>query len=116
MHPLAARDLHDNLVSLNQDLQEFAEARRLQVSGWADLTRPTVGEAVRELRARTVASGQHAVKQAAFVAHEIGDTAAGAGRTVAMHADELRREASSKVSSFGRGRLRRPDDKAGSIE
>jgi len=115
LHPLAARDLHDNLVSLNQDLQEFAEARRLQVSG-ADLTRPTVGEAVRELRARTVASGQHAVKQAAFVAHEIGDTAAGAGRTVARHADELRREASSKVSSFGRGRLRRPDDRTGSME
>ena len=116
LHPLAARDLHDNLVSLNQDLQEFAEARRLQVSGWAGLTRPTVGEAVRELRARTVASGQHAVKRAAFVAHEIGDTAAGAGRTVARHADELRREASSKVSSLGRSRLRRPDDKAGSIE
>ena len=116
LHPVAARDLQANLVSLKQYLQEFAAARRLQVSNWPGLTRPTLGDAVRELKARTVASGQHGIRQAAFVAHEIGGTAAEAGRTVARRADKLGRDASAKSDVFGHGRLRRPDDKADGIE
>jgi len=75
LHPLAARDLQANMMSLRQDLEAFAAARRVQVSGWSELTRPTISDAMQELRDRTVATGQHAITQASVVSKEIGGTA-----------------------------------------
>ena len=108
LHPLAARDLQGNVTSLRQDLEEFAVARRMQVAGWSDSTRPTISDAVRELRDRTVATGQHAIKQASVVAEEVGGTATDVGRAVAGRASGLGQEARSRATSLARGRLQAP--------
>jgi hypothetical protein len=110
LHPLAARDLQGNVTSLRQDLEEFAVARRMQVAGWSDFTRPTISDAVRELRDRTVATGQHAIKQASVVAEEVGGAATDLGRAVAGRASGLGQQARSGATSLARGRLQRPRD------
>jgi len=110
LHPLAARDLQGNVTSLRRDLEEFAVTRRIQVAGWSDFTRPTISDAVRELRDRTVATGQHAIKQASVVAGEVGGTTTDVGRAVAGRASGLGQEARSKATGLARGRLQRPRD------
>jgi hypothetical protein len=110
LNPLAARDLQANMVSLRQDLEAFAAARRVQISGWADSIRPTLGDAIQELRARTVATGQHAITQASVVAKEVGDTAADVGQAVAGRASALGQRARSRAVSLARGKLQRDQD------
>jgi hypothetical protein len=116
LHPLAARDLQGNVTSLRQDLEEFAVARRLQVEGWSDFTKPTISDAVRELRDRTVATGQHAIKQASAVAEEVGGAATDVGRAVAGRAGGLGQEACSRATSLARDRLQRRRDQTDQTE
>ena len=108
LHPLAARDLQGNVTSLRQDLEDFAVARRVQLAGWSDFTRPTVSDAVRELRDRTVATGQYAIKQASVVAEEVAGTATDVGRAVAGRAGGLGQEARRRAASLAHGRLKDP--------
>ena len=109
LNPLAARDLQANAMSLRLDLEAFAAARRVQISGWADSIRPTVGDAIQELRYRTVATGQHAITQASAVAKEVGDTVADVGQAVAGRASAFGQEARSRAS-LARGKLHRDRD------
>jgi hypothetical protein len=110
LNPLASRDLQANMTSLRGDLEAFATARRVQISGWADSIRPTLGDAMQELKDRTMASGQHAITQASVVAKEIGSAAADVGQAVAGRASAFGAEARGKATSLVRGKLQRPRD------
>jgi hypothetical protein len=105
LHPLAARDLQANMMSLRQDLEAFAAARRVQVSGWSELTRPTLSDAMQELRGRTVATGQHAITHASVVAKEIGGTATDVCQAVAGGASAVGQELRSRAASVARRKL-----------
>jgi hypothetical protein len=107
LNPLAARDLQANMMSLRQDLEAFASARRVQISGWADSRRPTLGDAIQELKQRTVATGQHAINQASVVAKEVGGTAADVGQALAGRASTLGHEARRRATSLARGKPQR---------
>jgi hypothetical protein len=113
LHPLAARDLQANIMSLRQDLEAFAAARRVQVSEWSELTRPTLSDAMQELKDRTVATGQHAITQASVVVKEIGGTATDVGQAVAGSASALGQEVRSRAASLARRKLQRPRDQTG---
>ena len=106
LHPLAARDLQFNAASLHEDLKAFAGARRVQIAGWSSSTRPTVGDAMRELKDRTLGTGQLAITQATVVAKEIGGTAADVGQAITEGAVTLGKEARSLSTSFARGKSR----------
>ncbi|MBB3086665.1 hypothetical protein [Geodermatophilus sabuli] len=69
-HRVTARRLRRHAASLHVDVTAFAEARRLQIEGWADPSVPTVVEAARELGSRTkeVASSTATLGQDALVA------------------------------------------------
>jgi hypothetical protein len=110
LHPLAARDLEANMTSLRQDVDAFAAARRVQISGWADSIRPTLSDAVQELRDRTVSTGRHAITGASVVAKEIGGTAADVGQAVAGRAGALGQGARNKAASLMHGKLQRARD------
>ena len=110
LHPLAARDLQATMASLRHDIEAFAAARRMQISGWSELTRPTLNDAMQELRDRTVATGQHAITQASVVAKEIGGTATDVGQTVVGSASALGQDVRSRAVSLARRKLQRPRD------
>lgn len=98
------------MTSLRQDVDAFAAARRVQISGWADSIRPTLSDAVQELRDRTVSTGRHAITEASVVAKEIGGTAADVGQAVAGRAGALGRGARNKAASLMHGKLQRARD------
>jgi hypothetical protein len=106
VHPLAARNLRADVDALKADLAAFASARRMQIQDWSELTRPTVGDAAREIKTRTGATGRLAIAQAKNLAEDAGDIAEELRRTVAERASEAR----SRVKSRGRKERIRPRD------
>jgi hypothetical protein len=112
LHPLAARDLSANLTALQEDLQAFADARRVQIAGWSGLARPTVGDAMRELRDLAVGTGRQAIGQVSVVAQEISSTAVDAGQAAGDRASSLGRDVRSRATSLAREKFRRPRDTA----
>jgi hypothetical protein len=96
IHPLAARNLQADASALKDDLAAFASARRMQIENWSEFTRPTVGDAAREIKARTAATGRLAIQQARTLAEEVGSTTSDIRRTVTGRAGDVR----SRVTSL----------------
>ena len=82
----------------------------MQISGWSDSIRTTVGDEIHELRDRTAATGQHAITQTSVVAKEIGGTAADVGQAVAGGASALGQEVRGRAASLTHRKLQRPRD------
>lgn len=100
LRPLATRDLQDNVAILRGDLDRFADLRHIQIAEWSELSRPSVSDAVRELRDIASGTGQRAIDQARFVAAEVSDTATDVGQSVASQTSTLSQKARDRASSL----------------
>jgi hypothetical protein len=73
-------------------------------------------DAMRELRDRTVATGQHAITQRSVVAKRIGGTATDVGQAVAGGASALGQEMGSRAASLARRKLQRDSNQTDDFE
>lgn len=107
LHPLAARDLQDNLAVLRVDLERFAEARQVQIAEWTEMSRPSMGDAVRELRDIASGTGQRAIDQVRVIAAEVGDAASDVGQSVSTRTSALGQTARDRAATLRRRLPRR---------
>jgi hypothetical protein len=73
LHPFATRHLQRDADQLNAALQDFAQARRVQVAEWTPFGKPSWAETRQEVRDRTTAIGRQVKEISTATGHAVGE-------------------------------------------